>query len=159
MMKKVRLTIVFTVIALLVVVSSALAQPANFRAHLSGDQENPPVATTATGQAVFQLNASGTGLRFKLIVANIENVFAAHIHCGAAGQNGPVGVTLFAGSTGDGRVDGILSQGTIPAPNPGNACGWADLDDVASALASGDTYVNVHTRPGVPSGEVRGQIH
>jgi hypothetical protein len=159
MMKKVRLIMVITVIALLAVASSAMAQPTNFRAHLSGGEENPPVDTTATGQAVFQLNSDGTELKYKLIVANIENVFASHIHCGPVGVNGPVGVTLFSGSPGGGRVDGILSQGTITAPNPGNACGWATLGDVVLAMASGDTYVNVHTNPGVPSGEIRGQIH
>lgn len=158
-MKKVRLILVVTLIGLLAVVSTALAQPTNFRAHLSGGEEVPSVDTTATGQAVFQFDESGSSLRFKLIVANIENVVASHIHCGPAGLNGPVGVTLFSGPTSGSRVNGILSQGTITAPNPGNACGWADLGDVASALASGDTYVNVHTLPGVPSGEIRGQIH
>lgn len=158
-MKKVRLILVVTLIGLLAVVSSALAQPTNFRAHLSGDQEVPSVVTTATGQAVFQFNEDFTSLHFKLIVANIENVFASHIHCGAVGTNGPVGVTLFSGSPSGGRVDGILSQGTITEPNLGNVCGWADLGDVAAALASGNTYVNVHTLPGTPSGEIRGQIH
>jgi hypothetical protein len=158
-MKKLRIMLALTLIALFAVAGSALAQPTNFRAHLSGGEENPPVETTAAGQAVFQFDGNLTSLSFKLIVANIENVFAAHIHCGAVGVNGPVGVTLFTGPTGGGRVDGILSQGPITAPNPGNACGWEDLADVASALASGDTYVNVHTLPGTPSGEMRGQIH
>lgn len=158
-MKKVRLILVVTLIGLLAVAGSAMAQPTNFRAHLLGGEENPPVDTTATGQAVFQLNSDGTGLKYKLIVANIDNAFASHIHCGPVGVNGPVGVTLFMGPTGGGRVDGILSQGTITEPNPGNACGWDDLDDVVSAMVSGDTYVNVHTNPGTPSGEIRGQIH
>ena len=157
-MKKVRFILVFTLIALLAVAGSAMARPLNFRAHLSGGQENPPVATTATGQVVFQLDSSGTNLSFKLIVANIENVFASHIHCGPVGVNGPVGVTLFSGPPDGGRVDGILSQGTISAPNPGNACGWTTLDDVVSAMSSGNTYVNVHTNPGFPPGEIRGQI-
>jgi hypothetical protein len=159
MMVKVRLILVFTLIALLAVAGSAMARPLNFRAHLSGGQEVPPVETNATGQAVFQLNSSGDSLSFKLIVANIHNVFAAHIHCAPAGQNGPVGVTLFFSPPPNlGRVDGILAQGTISDPIASNACGWADLDDVVSALASGDTYVNVHTNPGFPTGEIRGQI-
>lgn len=103
-----------------------------------------------------------------LTVANIENVFAAHIHCGAAGVAGPVGVTLFMGPVGGGRVDGVLAQGVITAPDAGNGCGWTDLAMVIAALGSGDAYVNVHTSDGLapadsgpgdfPAGEIRGQI-
>jgi len=158
-MKKVSLLTLLLLIALLIIVGPAAAQPTNFVAHLSGGEENLPVATTATGQAVFQLNPSGTTLRFKLIVANIDNVFASHIHCGAKGVNGSVGVTLFFSPPPNlGLVNGILAQGTIKAPNAKNDCGWADLDAVVLAMQSGNTYVNVHTLPGTPSGEIRGQI-
>lgn len=139
----------------------------NFVAPLKGDQEVPPRDTPATGLAKFQLNAEGTELSFKVIAANINNVTASHIHCGAAGVSGPVGVNLFLGG-GLGPTDGILAQGIITAPNAGNACGWVTLVDVANALRSGDTYVNVHTNDGVapantgpgdfPGGEIRGQI-
>ena len=37
--------------------------------------------TDAQGQATFTFNADATELTFKLNVANIENVVAAHIHC------------------------------------------------------------------------------
>lgn len=141
----------------------------NFIAPLSGREEVPPRATNARGLAHFKLSADGTELRFKLIAANIENVVAAHIHCGTVGVNGPVGVTLFSGGTpGGGRFDGVLSEGTITVPDAGNACGWVDLDDVVNAMLSGDTYVNAHTNDGIaptntgpgdfPGGEIRGQI-
>jgi hypothetical protein len=90
--------------------------------------------------------------------ANVQDVVAAHIHCAAAGANGPVGVTLFS-SPPAGAVQGTLVEGVITAPNPGNGCGWPDLASVVASMRSGDTYVNVHTLPpGVPSGEVRGQV-
>lgn len=146
----------------------ANADQRNFRAHLSGGEEIPARDTLAQGQAIFKLSTGGDGLGYKLIVANIENVFAAHIHCGAVGVNGPVGVTLFMGTPGGGRVDGMLAAGTITAPDPGNACGWMTLTHVVDAMRSGDTYVNVHTNDGVdppntgpgdfPGGEIRGQI-
>lgn len=159
-MKKIRMILVFTVIMLIAVTSTVMAQPTNFRAHLSGGEEVPEVDTNATGQAVFQLDESGTSLRFKLIVANIDNVFASHIHCGEEGVNGPVGVTLFfAAPPNLGSFNGVLAEGTITQPNAGNECGWTDLWDVVAALGSGNTYVNVHTLPGTPSGEIRGQIH
>ena len=128
----------------------------NFVAPMDGGQEDPSVATNATGVAKFQLSKDGTALGFKLIAANIDNVFAAHIHCGTVGLNGPVGVTLFMGNVG--TQNGILSQGTITAPDAGNSCGWADLAAVVAAMQSGGAYVNVHTAPGTPSGEIRGQI-
>jgi len=147
--------------------STVSAQPTTFRAVLSGGDEVPARDTSARGVAVFRLNAEGTELGFRLVVANIENVVAAHIHCGVVGVNGPVGVTLFAGAPGGGRTDGVLAAGSLTAPDPGNGCGWLDLDDVVAAVESGNAYVNVHTNDGVeppntgpgdfPGGEIRGQ--
>jgi hypothetical protein len=167
-----KLYVILTVVlASLVVASVAVATPPdskNFVSPMEGEQENPPVDTTAVGVAVYHLNADGTELSFKLIVANIENVVAAHIHCGAVGVNGPVGVTLFGGAPGGGRVDGILAEGIRTAPDTGNACGWTDLAAVVAAMRSGNTYTNAHTNDGVPpantgpgdspGGEIRGQI-
>jgi hypothetical protein len=171
-MKKIKiLPVVVIVITVLVIASVAYASPAasqNFAAPLSGREEVPPRDTNARGVATFKLSEDGTELSYKLIVANIENVFAAHIHCGAVGVNGPVGVTLFMGTPGGGRIDGTLAEGTITVPDPGNGCGWADLAAVVAALNSGNTYVNVHTNDGVappntgpgdfPGGEIRGQV-
>jgi CHRD domain-containing protein len=142
----------------------------NFAAQLNGADEAPlPRETNARGVATFKLNSDGSALGYTLTVANIENVVAAHIHCGAVGVAGPVGVTLFSGgAAGSGRFDGVLAQGTITAPDPGNACLWSSLSDVLTALESGNTYVNVHTNDGIapantgpgdfPGGEIRGQI-
>lgn len=130
----------------------------NFAAPLSGGEEVPPVATQATGVAKFQLSQDGGQLSYKINVANIQGVAAAHIHCAEVGVNGPVGVTLFAGPL-TGAVNGTLVEGLITAPNTENGCGWLDLAEVVTAMRSGATYVNVHTiPPGVPSGEVRGQV-
>jgi hypothetical protein len=155
-------------LGLLAVAPAAVAGD-NFVATLSGDQEVPARDTQARGVATFKLSADGTALAFKLNVANIDNVVAAHIHCGAVGVNGPVGVTLFVGAPGGGRVSGTLAEGTITAPDAGNGCGWTDLAAVLAAMASGATYVNVHTNDGVdppntgpgdfPGGEIRGQVH
>ena len=125
----------------------------NFAAPMSGDAEVPSVDTQATGVATFKLGEEG--LAFKVNVANIDNVIAAHIHSGAVGVNAPVGVTLFRG--GPETVNGTLAEGVITAPDPGNACGWTDLAAVVAALESGATYVNVHTTAH-PGGEIRGQV-
>jgi hypothetical protein len=138
-------------------VSLGLALPAsagdNFAAPLSGGEEVPAVDTHSTGVATFKHRDDG--LVYKLNVANIDDVVAAHIHCGAVGSDGPIGVTLFVGAPA--TVNGTLASGVITAPDAGNACGWASLGAVVGALESGDTYVNVHTLAN-PGGEIRGQI-
>jgi CHRD domain len=165
-----RTTVLVGMLALgLLAVAPAARAGDNFVATLSGGQEVPPRDTQARGVATFKLRADGTALRFKLNVANIDNVVAAHIHCGAVGVNGPVGVTLFMGAPAGGRVNGTLAEGPITAPDPGNGCGWADLAAVLAAMGSGNTYVNVHTNDGIPQvdtgpgdfpgGEIRGQVH
>jgi hypothetical protein len=127
----------------------------NFRAHLSGDEEVPPVETRAQGQAVVRVDRDASELEFELIVANIDDVVAAHIHCAPDGVNGPVGVTLFEG--GPVSSSGVLAEGTITAPDEGNACGWESVADVQQAMANGFAYVNVHTLAH-PPGEIRGQL-
>ena len=159
--------LVLTALTVLALASIAAASQ-TYSARLSGAEEVPPRPTKATGTALFQLNEEGTALSYSVNVTNIRNVFAAHIHCGAKRVNGPVGVTLFMGTPGGGEFDGILAEGTITAPDPGNACGWTDLAAVVAAMNSGNTYVNVHTNDGVaptntgprdfPGGEIRGQI-
>jgi CHRD domain len=161
-----RTLLVLVALAVLAPAGTALAQAKNFGTHLSGDEEVPARDTQAQGQAVFKV--TDEGLSFRLNVANIDNVFAAHIHCGAVGVNGPVGVTLFMGSPASGPANGTLATGTITAPDPGNGCGWTDLDAVLAAIESGNTYVNVHTNDGdatpnegpgdFPGGEIRGQL-
>jgi len=168
----------FVTVILLLVVFAMSAAPAsvqasdNFTAILSGGDEVPARDTLARGVATFKWNKEGTELRYTLIAANIENVVAAHIHCGAPGVNGPVGVTLYSsgGVLGAGRFDGVLAQATKTAPDPAAAaaCNWVTMADVFNAMQSGNTYVNVHTNDGVaptntgagdfPGGEIRGQV-
>jgi len=140
----------------------------NFVAHLSGGDEVPARDTAAHGVAKIKVRDGGAALDFKVNVANIDNVFAAHIHCGSPGVNGPIGLTLFMGTPGGGAFHGMLASGTATAPDPANGCGWTDLAAVIAAIQSGNTYVNVHTNDGVappntgpgdfPGGEIRGQV-
>lgn len=135
--------------------ASARPAPRNFRAHLSGDAEVPPVETRARGQALFQFAPDSSDLWYKLIAANVDDVVAAHLHCAPEEVNGPVGATLFSGGPVSPR--GVLAEATIVAPNSGNACNWHDLEDVRAAMRNGHAYVNVHTLAH-PAGEIRGQV-
>ena len=140
------------VIGMLALPATAAATPRTgiFIAHLTGDQETPPNDSLAQGEVIFHLNADGT-MTWKLIVANIDNVFMAHIHIAPRHVPGPVRQWLFpAGGPPpqllSGRTDGILSEGTF-TPDP----------VLLAALESGDAYANVHTTLH-PGGEIRGQL-
>ena len=141
------------VIGMLALPATAAATPrtGTFIAHLTGDQETPvPTGSLAQGEVILHLNADGT-MTWKLIVANIDNVFMAHIHVAPRHVGGPIRKWLFPASGPPaqllpGRTDGILSEGTF-TPDPG----------LLAAMESGDAYVNVHTLLH-PGGEIRGQL-
>jgi hypothetical protein len=141
----------------------------NFAVPLSGDQEVPPRDTRARGVAIFHVNDDGTAVAYKLNVANIENVIAAHIHVGIAGENGPIVVHLFGpAAAGGGRIQGTIGEGVFTAADLTGPLAGDPLSDLLNAMRTGGAYVNVHTNDGVaptntgpgdfPGGEVRGQI-
>jgi CHRD domain len=149
--------------------------PLNFRTHLNGEAERPvPRDTHAQGQAIFQLDKEGASISYRLIAANIENVFQAHIHLGGVDATGPIVVWLYpstdpvAGPLGAGRHNGVLATGTITAANLVNVLAGRPLSELMDAITSGNTYVNVHTNDGIPptntgsgdfpGGEIRGQL-
>ena len=169
MNQTVRRTLFLLLVILLALTATATAaandNQRNFRAHLSGAGEVPPVDTNAQGQAIVRLSKDGSSLSFKLIATNIDGVTQAHIHCGAADVNGPVVAFLFGFNAAGVSPNGILSEGTITAadviPRPDSPeCpgGVADFDDLVAKIRSGDAYVNVHTLAH-PGGEIRGQLH
>lgn len=154
----------------------------NIGTHLSGaeevlDSDPHPEVSNARGQALFRVNSNETMVGFRLIVANIENVTMAHIHCGLPGENGPVRIWLHPvigtsgapDDPGGGRFSGVLAVGTFSPSGvtcPASAVG-SDMP-LLDAMRAGLTYVNVHTDDGVaptntgpgdfPGGEVRGQL-
>lgn len=130
--------------------------PARFDVGLSGNQEVPPVTTSASGTAVVELNREQTEIKVTLNTSGLQNVTAAHIHVGPAGQNGPIIFTLY--SQADGAFPNPLVKeltSTNLQPQPG--AGINDFADAVNALLSGNTYLNVHTQAN-PTGEIRGQI-
>jgi hypothetical protein len=167
-MRRAAYLVVVVTVALGLAAPSATAQPTTFRTTLSGAEEVPPRDTPARGVAVFRLSADGTELSYRIVVTNIANVFAAHIHCDVAGENGDVGVTLFEGEVGSGPVNGVLTADVVLEPDDGNLCGWDDFGDLVAAVEAGGAYVNVHTNDGdatpnegpgdFPGGEIRGQL-
>ncbi|HYY90788.1 MAG TPA: CHRD domain-containing protein [Candidatus Dormibacteraeota bacterium] len=133
-----------------------------------GDQQVPPVSTSAIGFIMVRLFHNGTSnaLDFRLIVCDIANVTNAHIHVGSVGTNGPRGPNIVVhffdqSSNPVSKIHGctLLAHGTRgPAdltvrPNAG-INSW---EDFVKALLSGNAYVNEHTIAN-SSGEIRGQL-
>jgi hypothetical protein len=133
-----------------------------YAVHATGAQEVPATDSRAQGQAVFRLNAVGTELSYRLIVANIENVTMAHIHLAPAGSNGPVVAWLYPDRPPaqliPGRSQGVLAEGVLTSGNLVGPLAGAVLSDLLDALEAGNAYVNIHTSQ-YPPGEIRGNFH
>ena len=155
----------------------------NLGTHLTGAEEvftpatpgaPTPADSKGQGQAIFRVSDDGMSVDYKLIVANIDNVFMAHIHMARAGTNGPIVVWLYPstapvpGPLAQGRIDGVIAQGTFTAANLVGPLKGHPLSDLLAAIQSGNAYVNAHTNDGVapantgpgdfPGGEIRGQL-
>ena len=106
---------------------------------LSGAQEVPPVASTATGGCHGQLD-QGAATFAVTCTHNVAFATVMHIHRAPAGANGPI----------------VFDMGD-PAVLPVVAT-WTSMTagDIADLLA-GNLYINIHTA-GRPAGEIRGQI-
>ena len=97
---------------------------------------------------VFGIDGDPTTLCYVLTVSKLSGATAAHIHEGAAGENGPVVVNLAAPA--DGNAADCLTEG--------EAGKFVGDQTVAEILANPeDYYVNVHN-PEFPGGAVRGQL-
>jgi hypothetical protein len=148
-----------------------------FSGVLSGSQEVPPVVTPASGFGFVDFSDDLQSARVFLQVSNIENIWMAHIHVGAAGTNGPVVLDFFGQlnppqSTIDVPGTAVLYDQIVTAANiiPRPAQGINNFADFLNAARAGNLYFNVHThasppnfvtpgRPGnFPGGEVRGQL-
>lgn len=115
-----------------------------FVASMNGTNVVPdPITTDARGNASFAL--LGNVLSWKVDVTNIDNVNAAHIHAGAAGEPGGVIVPFTVTPTGE-NFTGTIAEGSATV-----------TEDVITRLRNATAYVNVHTEVN-PGGEIRGQV-
>lgn len=137
--------------------SSATEGMEVFEATLSPANEVPVRSTAANGRVQFV--SDGTTVSYSIEVDDIVSVFAAHIHSGAAGVNGPIRIGFYgAGTLNPGGPltitdKTILAQGSFTAANV-NGVSFAEL---LNQMRNGQAYFNVHTTA-FPGGEMRGQI-
>jgi CHRD domain/RTX calcium-binding nonapeptide repeat (4 copies) len=116
-----------------------------YSATMTGAQENPPNASTATGAASFWLNRAQTTLATTVTLNGLSSGFAAmHLHNAAVGVNGPVVVDIGTGTIGGQTSGTVTANLALSATNVGQ-------------LNAGTLYINAHTT-NFPGGEVRGQL-
>lgn len=106
---------------------------------LSGANEVPPVTTAASGTGTISVAGDGS-VSGSVKVTGVAATMA-HIHVGAAGQNGPVIVTLAQTANG---------EWSVPAGAKLNA-------EQMKSYRAGELYVNVHSEAH-KGGEIRAQI-
>jgi hypothetical protein len=175
-----RLLLGLFVLGLAAVTAAAAGLNRNWSVHANGSQEVPPRDSQGQAQAIFHLAPDGRSIDYKLIAANIDNVFMAHIHMvttnpTAPGFNGPIVVWLYPSTApgvtapfGGGRIDGVIAEGTFTAADLVGPLEGMELTDLLDAIKAGKAYVNLHTNDGVgdvntgagdfPGGEIRADI-
>jgi CHRD domain len=147
-----------SVFATLSLIDQVYAAKYPYKAPLSGKDEVPPVESSATGEAEFTKVANDT-MKYRVNMTGISNASAAHIHQGKAGENGDIVVDLLNTPTSKGKdtAYGMIFRGNISDSSLKGPMQGKTLSDLATAMESGDTYVNVHTAAH-KDGEIRGQL-
>jgi len=145
----------------------------------NGVQEMPPLNTTLVSELDFAIMNSFSEFSYTMYLSGIVNtVFAAHLHCGAAGTNGPIALPIWPPITANTTMqnvtmDGVVVQTTITAADyslyfnetglpdcrdaTGNSITVNNLVSLYTAMKMDLIYLNVHTFVNKP-GEARGQV-
>lgn len=119
---------------------SACARPMVFKGTLTGAQEVPPVASTATGTATATLYPSSNALTYTVEYAGLSGpATGGHFH-GPAAPGANAGVVVTFPKT----VSPIKGGATLTEAQLAN-------------LMAGMWYANIHTAQH-PGGEIRGQM-
>jgi hypothetical protein len=128
-----------------------------FNAFLSSGQEVPFTESTAVGEVDLSMDVEDSceTLHWTVRIAGLTEAFAGHLHVALPGQNGPVVLPLF----GEIQASGLLieASGAVSNADLVGAFADSDLGALATAIANGEIYINVHTRD-YPDGEIRGAV-
>jgi len=131
--------LVASAFAILLAVHPLCAWAQEIKVTLAGNQEIPPVTTSASGSGTLTVSPDRT-LTGSVTIAGMV-VTVAHIHEAAAGANGPIVVPLTR------TADNVWS---VPS---GARLTEAQYD----SFKAGNLYFNMHSAA-YKGGEIRGQI-
>ena len=137
--EKVKVLAAFAAVAVMAGCAAMGGGSAGQQVALTGAEEVPPAATSATGSGNVRVGAD-CSVSARVTVTGMTAT-AAHIHQGKAGANGPVIVPLNKSG-----------ENAFAAPE------GAKLNEAqCAAFRAGDTYLNVHSDK-FKGGEVRAQL-
>jgi len=153
------------------VATAPMAKAEQIGALLTGYEESPSVATTASGEFTATIAPDGSVITYTETYSGLQApVTQSHIHVGQLGVNGSVVIFLCQTAanpdpTGlapqcpqQGTVSGtITTANVIAGATATQQLAAKDLAAVLTAIQAGAAYANVHTNLS-PGGEIRGQI-
>jgi hypothetical protein len=135
--------------------NSSYAQNEKYRAKLDGNNEVPAINTTSEG--VINFKTKNDMLTWKMNVTGTNDPTGVNIHKGKAGENGEVVVDLMKVSKHSDTPKGMTMRGNVTDSNLAGSMAGQTIADLKTAMANGDTYVNLKTQDH-PDGLMRGQI-
>ena len=155
--------------------AAGAARAETIAASLTGYEEVPAVSTVASGDFRAFINHDDQSIDYELSYSELQGtVQQAHIHVGQLSVTGSIVIWLCQTETTQaplavrastpfcpqsGTVPGHITVANVIAGSTTSQQLFAgDLAPILAAIRAGAAYVNVHTTPLSPGGEIRGQI-
>jgi len=139
----------------LVAANSSYAQNEKYRAKLDGNNEVPPINSTAEG--VLNFKTKNDMLTWKMNVTGANDPTGVNIHKGKVGEKGEIIADLMKVSKHSDTPKGMTMRGNVTDSILTGSMKGKTIADLKTAMANGDVYVNLKTKDH-PDGLMRGQI-
>ena len=169
-MKRLRI-LILVMAALSLTAASGHDDERRLRADLTGYEEVPVVNTVASGKFRARISRDEQSIEYRLSYSGLQGtVTQAHIHIAQLSVNGSIVIWLCQTTTNPGPATHTCNPGSddftgtitaedvIAGGTTTQQLNAKDLASVIKAIRAGTAYVNVHTSPLSPGGEIRGQI-
>ena len=150
--------VVAALVSLILVATAATqsyAQNEKYRAKLDGNNEVPPINSTAEG--VINFKTKNDMLTWKMNVTGANDPTGVNIHKGKAGEKGEIVVDLMKVSKHSDTPKGMLMRGNVTESSLTGSMAGKTIADLKTAIANGDVYINLKTQDH-SDGLMRGQI-
>jgi CHRD domain-containing protein len=152
------------------VFQTSQAQEVKLHADLIGFQEVPALLSTGEGEFIATVDPSRASITFTVTYSGLlADATQSHIHFGQRGVNGGIMIFFCTNLTPpagvpvpqhcplrEGTVTGTVTAADVVGPAAQGVAPMS-LDNVISAIQSGQIYANVHSTRW-PGGEIRGQV-